>query len=308
MIQKLLSLIILYYLKKYNSYDLHVYDWGAQILIQDIQTCSWTGILNDKLFTWERSIKKYSGFYQIDTGSHLLTDFIVCFKKDIIDILKKHTIKYDDLEWSGYTYLQGGNSPINMYQDIKIDRYTIKNVPIGLMSIIDHEHIIKEREMLNGVFGLSHIKNGHPLKPYSLVDSLLKNVIRKTIFIDFFNKKMITGFDKTPDPYNFKGTLDSPGDIMIMCVWVTDNKGCDYKMFIDTGTLYSQFKYEGNIILNGIGDKQSFGSLKMNNAKILPSSLVGDMKPVILGYNDLNKGSIFIDYDNYIIFINQNKI
>ena len=46
----------------------------------------------------------------------------------------------------------------------------------------------------------------------------------------------------------------------------------------------------------------------MNNAKILPSSLVGDMKPVILGYNDLNKGSIFIDYDNYIIFINQNKI
>jgi len=44
----------------------------------------------------------------------------------------------------------------------------------------------------------------------------------------------------------------------------------------------------------------------MKNAKMLPPRLVGNGKPVIFGYNDLYKGSMFIDYDNYMLYINQN--
>ena len=44
----------------------------------------------------------------------------------------------------------------------------------------------------------------------------------------------------------------------------------------------------------------------MKNAKMLPPNLVGNGKPVILGYNDLYKGSMFIDFDNYLLYINQN--
>ena len=102
--------------------------------------------------------------------------------------------------------------------------------------------MLKEREIVNGVFGLSYIKDGNPLKPYSVVDSLLSNVSRKTVFIDFVNEKMITGLDKSPDRLQFKGKIDSPGDIMRMDVWVKDTRGNDYKMLVDTGTLYSQFK------------------------------------------------------------------
>ena len=63
-----------------NTYDLHVYPWGTQIMIKDLMTSSHTGdVINDK-FVWERKPQKYSGFYQLDTGSHLLTDlfFVLC--------------------------------------------------------------------------------------------------------------------------------------------------------------------------------------------------------------------------------------
>ena len=60
------------------------------------------------------------------------------------------------------------------------------------------------------------------------------------------------------------------------------------------------------ITLNGIGEKGSKGSLKMHNAKILPKELVGTGQK-ILGYNDLYKGYMFIDYDDDTIYINQTK-
>jgi len=91
---------------------------------------------------------------------------------------------------------------------------------------------------------------------------------------------------------------------MRMDVWIKDKRNNDYKMLVDTGTLYSQFKYTGKTNLTGI--KENNGILIMNNAKILPTSLVGNGKPVILGYNDLYKGSMFIDFDNYLLYINQN--
>ena len=59
-----------------NTYDLHVYPWGAQIAIRDITTPNWTGDVVDNEFKWSRKPQTYSGFYQLDTGSHLLTDLI----------------------------------------------------------------------------------------------------------------------------------------------------------------------------------------------------------------------------------------
>ena len=250
-----------------NTYDLHVYPWGAQIMIKDILTSTWTGDVIGTDFKWERKPQNYSGFYQLDTGSHLLTDLLMMNRKEVINVLNKHNIKHDNLDSSGYAYLQGGTPPINIYQDLRIDNKPFKNVPVGLMALNDQGNMLKEREIVNGVFGLSYIKDGNPLKPYSVVDSLLSNVNRKTVFIDFVNEKMITGLDKSPDRLQFKGKIDSPGDIMRMDVWVKDTRGNDYKMLVDTGTLYSQFKYTGEVVLNGISDKQNSGTLIMKNAR-----------------------------------------
>ena len=51
--------------------------------------------------------------------------------------------------------------------------------------------------------------------------------------------------------------------------------------------------------------RDSKGSLKMNNAKILPKELVGTGQ-MILGYNDLYHGYMYIDYDTDTMYINQN--
>ena len=288
-----------------NTYDLHVYPWGTQVVIKDILTTGWTGDVDGTDFKWERKPQNYSGFYQLDTGSHLLTDLLMMKRKEVLKVLDKHGIKHENLIESGYAYLQGGTPPINIYQDIRVDNKKINHVPVGLMALNDQGNMLKEREIVNGVAGLSHIKGGS-LKPYSFLDKLLENVSRKTLFIDFKNEKMITGLDSSPDNNHFKGKIDSDGDTMRMDVWVTDNRGNSYPMLVDTGTLYSQFKYTGEVKLNGISDKKSSGTLIMKNAKMLPPRLVGNGKPVILGYNDLYKGSMFIDYDNYMLYINQN--
>ena len=288
-----------------NTYDIHVYPWGAQVMIKDILTLLWTGDVNGTDFEWNRKPLNYSGFYQLDTGSHLLTDLLLMKRDELIDTLKKHNIKYNNLIESGYRYLQGGTPPVNIHQDIRVDNKLIKNVPIGLMALNDQKNMMKERELVNGVAGLSYIKSG-PLKPYSFLDKLLHNVNRKTLFIDFKNEKMITGLDSSPDNNHFKGKIYSPNDTMRMDVWVTDNLGNNYPMLVDTGTLYSQYKYTGLVNMKGIPKKNSSGTLIMKDAKMLPPHLVGDGKPVIFGYNDLYKGSMFIDYDNYMLYINQN--
>lgn len=288
-----------------NTYDIHVYPWGAQVSIKDIITLSWTGDVDGSDFKWERKPQSYSGFYQLDTGSHLLTDLLMMNRKEVLEILNKHNIEHENLIESGYAYLQGGTPPINIYQDIRIDNKKINRVPVGLMALNDQGNMLKEREIVNGVLGLSYIKSGS-LKPYSFLDKLLENVSRKTLLIDFKNEKMITGLDSSPDNNHFKGKIDSTGDTMRMDVWVTDNRGNSYPMLVDTGTLYSQFKYPGEIKISGIPDKGSSGTLRMNDAKMLPPRLVGNGKPVIFGYNDLYKGSMFIDYDNYMLYINQN--
>ena len=63
-----------------NTYDLHVYPWGTQIMIKDLMTSSHTGDVINEKFVWERKPQKYSGFYQLDTGSHLLTDLLIIVK------------------------------------------------------------------------------------------------------------------------------------------------------------------------------------------------------------------------------------
>ena len=97
-----------------NTYDLHVYPWGTQIMIKDLMTSSHTGDVINEQFVWERKPQKYSGFYQLDTGSHLLTDLLMMSRNDLKNNLDKHGIQYDDLHSSGYAYLQGGTPPINI--------------------------------------------------------------------------------------------------------------------------------------------------------------------------------------------------
>ena len=291
-----------------NTYDLHVYPWGTQIMIKDLMTSSHTGdVVNDK-FVWERKPQKYSGFYQLDTGSHLLTDLLMMSRTDLKNNLDKHGITYDDLHSSGYAYLQGGTPPINIHQDVRVDNKPHK-MPVGLMALGEQKNMLREREIVNGVFGLAHIHDGHPLKNYAVTDVLFKTAPKKTIMIDFKNEKMIVGHD-IPNDYTFKGKMDygngkeDKGNMMRMDVWITDEKGEQNKLLVDTGTLYSQYLQKGPQTLKGIDEKSSKGSLKMNNAKILPKELVG-VGQKILGYNDLYHGYMFIDYDDDTIYINQ---
>ena len=113
-----------------NTYDLHVYPWGTQVVIKDILTTGWTGDVDGTDFKWERKPQNYSGFYQLDTGSHLLTDLLMMSRNDLKNNLDKHGIQYDDLHSSGYAYLQGGTPPINIHQDVRIDNkfHRINNI------------------------------------------------------------------------------------------------------------------------------------------------------------------------------------
>ncbi len=289
-----------------NTYDLHVYPWGTQIMIKDLMTSSHTGDVINKEFVWERKPQKYSGFYQLDTGSHLLTDLLMMSRNDLKNNLDKHGVQYDDLHSSGYAYLQGGTPPINIDQDVRVDNKPHR-MPVGLMALGEQKNMLREREIVNGVFGLAHIHDGHPLKNYAVTDVLFKTSPRKTIMIDFKNEKMIVGASE-PNDYTFKGKMDygnRQNNMMRMDVWIRDDRGEQNKLLVDTGTLYSQYLYTGPLTLNGVDERGSKGTLKMHNAKILPKNLVG-VGQKILGYNDLYKGYMYIDYETDIIYINQN--
>ena len=51
-------------------------------------------IINNN-FVWERKPQNYSGFYQLDTGSHLLTDMLMMNRKEVLNVLTKHNIIID---------------------------------------------------------------------------------------------------------------------------------------------------------------------------------------------------------------------
>lgn len=285
-----------------NTYDLHVYPWGTQIMIKDIMTSSHTGdVINDK-FVWERKPQKYSGFYQLDTGSHLLTDLLMMSRNDLKNNLDKHGVKYDDLHSSGYAYLQGGTPPININQDVRVDGKS-HNMPIGLMALGEQKNMLREREIVNGVFGLAHIHDGHPLKNYAVTDVLFKTASKRSIMIDFKNERMIVGHP-VPTDFTFKGKMHYDNNIMRMDVFIVDEDGNTNKLLVDTGTLYSQYLSKGPQTLKGSDEKDSKGTIKMHNAKILPRELVGTGQK-ILGYNDLYHGYMYIDYDNDMLYIRQ---
>ena len=286
-----------------NTYDLHVYPWGTQIMIKDLMTSSHTGDVINGKFVWERKPQKYSGFYQLDTGSHLLTDLLMMSRNDLKNNLDKHGIKYDDLHSSGYAYLQGGTPPINIHQDVRVDNKPHR-MPVGLMALGEQKNMLREREIVNGVFGLAHIHDGHPLKNYAVTDVLFKTAPKRSIMIDFKNEKMIVGHD-IPTDYTFKGKMHYGNGIMRMDVFIVDEDGNTNKILVDTGTLYSQYLSKGPQTLKGVQDKDSKGTIKMHNAKILPRELVG-VGQKILGYNDLYHGYMYIDYDDDMLYINQN--
>lgn len=286
-----------------NTYDLHVYPWGTQIMIKDLMTSSHTGDVINGNFVWERKPQKYSGFYQLDTGSHLLTDLLMMSRNDLKNNLDKHGIKYDDLHSSGYAYLQGGTPPINIHQDVRVDNKPHR-MPVGLMALGEQKNMLREREIVNGVFGLAHIHDGHPLKNYAVTDVLFKTAPKRSIMIDFKNEKMIVGHP-IPTDYTFRGKMHYGNGIMRMDVFIQDEDGNVNKLLVDTGTLYSQYLSTGPQILKGVEDKDSKGTIKMHNAKILPRELVG-VGQKILGYNDLYHGYMYIDYDDDMLYINQN--
>ena len=286
-----------------NTYDLHVYPWGTQIMIKDLMTSSHTGDVINGKFVWERKPQKYSGFYQLDTGSHLLTDLLMMSRNDLKNNLDKHGIKYDDLHSSGYAYLQGGTPPINIHQDVRVDNKPHR-MPVGLMALGEQKNMLREREIVNGVFGLAHIHDGHPLKNYAVTDVLFETAPKRSIMIDFKNEKMIVGHP-IPTDDTFRGKMHYDNNIMRMDVFIKDEDGNTNKLLVDTGTLYSQYLSTGPQTLKGVQDKDSKGTIKMHNAKILPRELVG-VGQKILGYNDLYHGYMYIDYDDDMLYINQN--
>ena len=289
-----------------NEYDLHVYDWGAQISIKNIESILNHGDVENDKFIWSRKPKKYSGFYHLDTGSHLLVDMILMTRKDLIKNLNENNVEYTDLIDSGYIYLQGGTPPVSNFQNLHIENKKFNNVPVCLMAL-DNQHMMeKEREAVNGIFGLSYIGDNHNLSKYSIVNKLLENTNNKTILLDFKNSKMILGSNPVGD-YHFKGKILKTSDNQLhrMDVEVIDSDtNKNYNILVDTGTLYSQFEYSGEVLLKG--KNTSNGYIKLNNAKILPIQLTGNIKQIILGYNDLYKGSLFLDFNNNMLYINQN--
>ena len=290
-----------------NVFDLHVYDWGAQVAIKNITSILNHGDVYNSKFKWSKEPIKYSGFYHLDTGSHLLVDMIMMNRNEVINNLKKNNIPYDDLEKSGYIYLQGGTPPLNNFQnDLLIDNKKYDNVPVGLMAL-DGQHMMeKERESVNGVFGLSYIGNNHNLKKYSILDKLLENHSNKSVLLDFSNSKMILG-ESPPTGFHFKGKILKTNDNNLhrMEVNVIDSdNNKEYNILIDTGTLYSQFEYSGEVTLKGA--KSSSGIIKLQNSRLLPLELSNNIRQIILGYNDLYKGWLYIDYNTNMVYLNQN--
>ena len=290
-----------------NVFDLHVYDWGAQVAIKNITSILNHGDVYNTKFEWSKKPIKYSGFYHLDTGSHLLVDMIMMNRKDLVNSLKKNNIKYDDLQKSGYVYLQGGTPPLNNFQNnLKIDNKNYDNVPVGLMAL-DGQHMMeKERESVNGVFGLSYIGDNHNLKKYSILDKLLENVNNKSVLLDFKNSKMILG-EPPPSDFHFKGKIlkTDNNNLHRMEVSVIDSdNNKEYNILIDTGTLYSQFEYSGKVVLKGIND--SSGIITLQNSRLLPLELSNNIRQIILGYNDLYNGWLYINYDTNLIYLNQN--
>tara|TARA_B100001094_G_scaffold331022_1_gene397975 strand:+ start:394 stop:1383 length:990 start_codon:yes stop_codon:yes gene_type:complete len=290
-----------------NVFDLHVYDWGAQVAIKNITSILNYGDVYNTKFEWSKKPIKYSGFYHLDTGSHLLVDMIMMNRSDLINNLKKNNIKYDDLQQSGYIYLQGGTPPLNNYQNnLKIDNKNYDNVPVGLMAL-DGQHMMeKERESVNGVFGLSYIGDNHNLKKYSILDKLLENVNNKSVLLDFKNSKMTLG-ESPPSDFHFKGKIlkTDNNNLHRMEVSVIDSdNNKEYNILIDTGTLYSQFEYSGKVVLKG--SKDSSGIITLQNSRLLPLELSNNIRQIILGYNDLYNGWLYINYDTNMIYLNQN--
>ena len=290
-----------------NIFDLHVYDWGAQVAIKNITSILNHGDVYNSKFKWSKKPIKYSGFYHLDTGSHLLVDMIMMNRNKVINNLKRYNIKYDDLQKSGYIYLQGGTPPLNNFQNnLLIDNKKYDNVPVGLMAL-DGQHMMeKERESVNGVFGLSYIGNNHNLKKYSILDKLLENHSNKTVLLDFTNSKMILG-GSPPTDFHFKGNILKTNDNNLHRMEVSgidSDNNKEYDILIDTGTLYSQFEYSGEVILKGINN--SSGIIKLQNSRLLPLELSNNIRQIILGYNDLYKGWLYIDYNNNIVYLNQN--
>ena len=290
-----------------NVFDLHVYDWGAQVAIKNITSILNHGDVYNSKFKWTKEPTKYSGFYHLDTGSHLLVDMIMMNRNEVINNLKENNIAYDDLQKSGYIYLQGGTPPLNNFQnDLLIDNKKYDNVPVGLMAL-DGQHMMeKERESVNGVFGLSYIGNNHNLKKYSILDKLLENHSNKSVLLDFSNSKMILG-ESPPTDFHFKGKILKTDDNSLhrMEVSVVDSdNNKEYNILIDTGTLYSQFEYSGEVTLKGT--KSSSGIIKLQNSRLLPLELSNNIRQIILGYNDLYKGWLYIDYNTNMVYLNQN--
>jgi hypothetical protein len=290
-----------------NVFDLHVYDWGAQVAIKNITSILNYGDVYNTKFEWSKKPIKYSGFYHLDTGSHLLVDMIMMNRSDLVNNLKKNNIKYDDLQQSGYIYLQGGTPPLNNYQNnLKIDNKNYDNVPVGLMAL-DGQHMMeKERESVNGVFGLSYIGDNHNLKKYSILDKLLENVNNKSVLLDFKNSKMKLG-ESPPSDFHFKGKIlkTDNNNLHRMEVSVSDSdNNKEYNILIDTGTLYSQFEYSGKVVLKG--SKDSSGIITLQNSRLLPLEFSNNIRQIILGYNDLYNGWLYINYDTNMIYLNQN--
>ena len=139
---------------------------------------------------------------------------------------------------------------------------------------------------------------------YAVTDVLFKTAPKRSIMIDFKNEKMIVGHP-IPTDYTFRGKMHYGNGIMRMDVFIQDEDGNVNKLLVDTGTLYSQYLSVGPQTLKGTDDKDSKGTIKMHNAKILPRELVG-VGQKILGYNDLYHGYMYIDYDDDMLYINQN--
>ena len=272
-------LLLLVFIISYNAYyiinrDIKVYNmlvhnWGAQLVIDNVHTFLNSGDVIDNKFKWFPKYNSYTGIYHIDTGSHLLTDMISTISRDEIKtLLNNNNINNEDLgKIQNYAYVQGGTTPLIVYNNISIDNHYIHNFPVGLMSIYNQENMIQERSSVNGIIGLASINPSNNLHKYSSVNPLLENGSRRTILLDFINKKFIIG-DNPPPIYTFKGKMDYDNNIMRMDVWI-EHKGKEHKLLIDTGTLYSQFLETGPIELSGIDDKDSHGKIVMKNAKIL---------------------------------------
>ena len=78
----------------------------------------------------------------------------------------------------------------------------------------------------------------------------------------------------------------------------------EYNILIDTGTLYSQFEYAGQVVLKGVND--SSGIITLQNSRLLPLEFSNNIRQIILGYNDLYNGWLYINYDTNFVYLNQN--